>query len=57
MWVLHSMWILRNTTSHVTFQHPTRLNKTEYLPDKSLQTKNSLITYFNNLTWNKLVMT
>ena len=32
--VLHSSWILRNTTSHLTFKQSTRLNKTEYLRDK-----------------------
>ena len=32
--VLHSLWIFRNTTSHLTFKQSTRLNKTEYLRDK-----------------------
>ena len=32
--VLHPLWILRNTTSHLTFKQTTKLTKTEYLRDK-----------------------
>ena len=45
--VLHSLWILRNTTSHLTFKQSTRLNKTEYYETNTCKHKNSLITYFN----------
>ena len=32
--ILRFLWILRNTTSHLTFKQSTRLNKTKYLQDK-----------------------
>ena len=42
--VLHSSWILRNT-SHLTFKQSTRLNKTEYLRDQLLTQKFSYYVF------------
>ena len=58
--VLHSLWILRNTTLHLDFKHSTRLNKTEYLRDKLPANTKALfsIAYFNKLkhgiNWRRL---